>query len=159
MMKVRYFATIRHLTGHNETEWKEPAPTVRELLRGLARKYGPAFQNKVFEGDRLSPIVIVMVNGRNIEHLGGEDTPLLPEDEVSIFPMVAGGGPLPEPGSCHSEPGRSGRDEGRGEESGGSSRYIPSQAGGALDSSAPLSSAPCPSPRNDSGTKGAAGAE
>jgi molybdopterin converting factor small subunit len=31
------------------------------------------------------------VNGRNVHFTGGLDTPLSPDDQVSIFPMVAGG--------------------------------------------------------------------
>ncbi|MDI9568418.1 MAG: MoaD/ThiS family protein [Bacillota bacterium] len=39
----------------------------------------------------MSDRVIILVNGRNIVHLAGIDTVLGEEDEVSIFPVVAGG--------------------------------------------------------------------
>ena len=38
-----------------------------------------------------SPEIIILVNGRNVVHLRRLDTPLADDDEVSIFPMVAGG--------------------------------------------------------------------
>jgi molybdopterin synthase sulfur carrier subunit len=53
--------------------------------------YGPKFRNKVFAGDDLSDEIIILVNGRNIVHLQGLDSLLSPEDEISIFPVVAGG--------------------------------------------------------------------
>ena len=35
--------------------------------------------------------MIILVNGRNILHLNGVQTPLNPDDVVAVFPMVAGG--------------------------------------------------------------------
>jgi molybdopterin converting factor small subunit len=35
--------------------------------------------------------MIILVNGRNIQHLKGVDTLLGPDDIVAVFPMVAGG--------------------------------------------------------------------
>ncbi|SVD26471.1 uncharacterized protein METZ01_LOCUS379325, partial [marine metagenome] len=37
------------------------------------------------------PYVAVMVNGRDIRHTGGLETPLEPDAELDIFPPVAGG--------------------------------------------------------------------
>lgn len=39
----------------------------------------------------LSGNVLILVNGRAIEHLSGLDTPLKGSDEVAIFPKMAGG--------------------------------------------------------------------
>ena len=63
----------------------------KAILEALAGRYGAAFRRAVFEGERLSPIAIILVNGRNVHFTGGLDTPLAPDDQVSIFPMVAGG--------------------------------------------------------------------
>jgi molybdopterin synthase sulfur carrier subunit len=35
--------------------------------------------------------VIIMVNGRDYRHLQGLDTPLHPDDTVTLFPPIAGG--------------------------------------------------------------------
>jgi MoaD family protein len=88
---VKYFATFRELAG--EREWQvDSAPSdLGELLRLLSDRYGPAFRNAVFEGDALHRELILLVNGRNVRLSGGLDTPLQPADEVSVFPMVAGG--------------------------------------------------------------------
>jgi molybdopterin synthase sulfur carrier subunit len=89
-MQVKYFADIRKLAGAEEHAWTQ-APTVRELLGQLSRRNGLAFEKRVFEGGRLSSTIILLVNGQNIEHLQGVDTPLGPEDVIAIFPMIAGG--------------------------------------------------------------------
>ncbi len=91
MMQIRYFADIRDLTGENERRWTSPAATLAELLHGLGSCYGPRFHHRVFTGSGLSETIIVLVNGRDIRHLQGLDTPVGPDDTVSIFPVVAGG--------------------------------------------------------------------
>lgn len=90
-MVVRYFADIRKLAGVDEEEWTRPAATLRSLLGDLAPAHGAAFAKRVFDDGRLSSTVIILVNGRNIEHLNGLETPLGRDAVVAIFPMVAGG--------------------------------------------------------------------
>lgn len=91
MVTVRYFADIRKLAGREQHEVDTTAPTLRALLRALSAQHGAAFEQRVLERDGLKSTLIVFVNGRNIEHLSGIETPLRPDDVVSIFPMVAGG--------------------------------------------------------------------
>ena len=61
------------------------------MTRLLSRRYGPAFEAAVFDDDRLAEMVIILVNGRNLVHTGGLDTPVSSGDVGSVFPMVAGG--------------------------------------------------------------------
>jgi len=61
------------------------------LLEALAARYGRPFQRAVFAGDELNPEIIILVNGRNVVYTGRLEAPLAEDDEVSIFPMVAGG--------------------------------------------------------------------
>ena len=89
-MKVKYFAYIRDYTGSKEIEI-EHCKTLKELLIRLCQKYGKKFESKIFKDDSLSSEIIILVNGRNIVHLHGLDTFLSSEDEISIFPVVAGG--------------------------------------------------------------------
>jgi len=89
-MVVKFFAFIRDYTGSKETSM-ESCPTLREFLDKLCSRYGMGFREKIFAGDRLSDDIILMVNGRHIEHLEGLDTHLKENDEISIFPRVAGG--------------------------------------------------------------------
>jgi len=92
-MTVKYFATIRSYTGENARRFDDAPADLRELLEQLARRYGEPFRRAVFAaGDgALSETIIVLVNGRSVVHLQGLATPLGEDDEVSIFPMVAGG--------------------------------------------------------------------
>ena len=89
-MKVKYFAYIRNYTGTKEIEI-DHCYTLKELLLKLCEKYGAKFRNKIFENNSLSDEIIILVNGRSIVHLQGLETLLNPEDEISIFPVVAGG--------------------------------------------------------------------
>ena len=45
----------------------------------------------MFAGDELSPEIIILVNGRNVLYSGLLEALLTADDEISIFPMVAGG--------------------------------------------------------------------
>ena len=90
-MRVKYFANVRNLTGCLEEAWDRPAADLRQLVAGLAEVHGSAFRDRVREGDRLNPTIIILVNGQSVVHLGGLDTPLAPDDTVVFFPMVAGG--------------------------------------------------------------------
>ena len=90
-MIVKFFATFRRLTGESSCRVDSSPATAGELLRELSRRYGPAFEAAVFDHQRLSETVIILVNGRNLIHTGRLDTPVSAGDEVSVFPMVAGG--------------------------------------------------------------------
>lgn len=90
-MKLKFFATYRDITKIKEVDIAPPA-TAYDLLRFLAKRYGPAMERMLFTGDgAISENAILLVNGRRIDHLQGGDTPLTREDTVSLFPMVAGG--------------------------------------------------------------------
>jgi molybdopterin synthase sulfur carrier subunit len=88
---VKYFADIRKLTGCEAEPWHAAAPSLRDLVEQLGERHGAPLHDRVVERGQLSSTIIVLVNGQNIEHLRGLDTPLGADDVVAIFPMVAGG--------------------------------------------------------------------
>ena len=90
-MVIRFFASIRNITGEKEIEWAEPTPTLGELLRLLSDRYGPEFQRWVLDGENLGGSVMVVINGEDARHQAGLETRLTPTDVVSIFPIMAGG--------------------------------------------------------------------
>jgi molybdopterin synthase sulfur carrier subunit len=90
IMKVIFFAYIRDYTKTKSMD-VEYCANLEELLHKLCTKFGDKLKKEVFDGDNLSNRVIIMVNGRHIVHLDGIKTKLSPADEVSIFPVVAGG--------------------------------------------------------------------
>jgi molybdopterin synthase sulfur carrier subunit len=88
---IKYFATFRELTGERSLQLDDSPADVAGLLELLSVRYGTAFRNAVFEQEALSPLLILLVNGRNVRLTGGLSTPVNTRDEVSVFPMVAGG--------------------------------------------------------------------
>jgi MoaD family protein len=88
---IKYFATFRDLTGELSLTLADSPENVAGLLELLSLRYGPAFRKAVFEGQAQSPLLILLVDGRNIRLTGGLATALNPNDEVSVFPMVGGG--------------------------------------------------------------------
>jgi molybdopterin synthase sulfur carrier subunit len=89
-MKIRFFAYIRDYTDSKEIDFGY-CETVQELLLKLCSKYGKRFEQKIFKGTELSSEIIILVNGRHIIHYEGLQTQLSENDEISIFPVVAGG--------------------------------------------------------------------
>jgi len=111
-MRVRFFAFIRSYTGCAETDipYEEISAgnsrtagsdgshqvTAGSLARSLCERYGEKLKEKIFpsgntEEDKFGPEIIFLINGRHVNHLGGIDAPLKPDDKVDIFPVVAGG--------------------------------------------------------------------
>lgn len=90
-MVVRFFASIRGITGVKEVAWDQPTPTLGELLCLLSDRYGPNFRRWVFDGENLGGSVMVVINGDDARHQAGLATRLAPNDIVSIFPIMAGG--------------------------------------------------------------------
>lgn len=89
-MIIKFFAFFRDYTGTKDIRM-EGCSTLKELLDKLCIRYGRHFAEKVYSGDELGDDVIILVNGRHIEHLQGIQTALSENDEISIFPKVAGG--------------------------------------------------------------------
>jgi MoaD family protein len=90
-MLIRFFASIRNITGTREIKWEEPTLTLGELLQLLADRYGPEFRRWVLEGEELGGSVMIVVNGEDARHQAGLETRLAPTDVVSILPIMAGG--------------------------------------------------------------------
>lgn len=89
-MVVKFFATLRNLTGEKECSLTLNA-TLRDLLAKLCEKYGCSLASALLVDGGLHPDILILVNGRAIEHLDGLDTVLKDEDIISIFPKLAGG--------------------------------------------------------------------
>jgi sulfur-carrier protein len=89
-MVIKFFADLRDYTSTKVTR-VDKCETVEELLKVLCQMYGKKFEQKVFIEGRLSSEIIILVNGRHITHCDGINTKLSEDDEISIFPVVAGG--------------------------------------------------------------------
>jgi molybdopterin synthase sulfur carrier subunit len=87
-IKVKLFANFREFTGTKELELD--TGTVSDVIIKLNEKF-PGFEKIIFEGEKLKPYVNVFLNGKNVLDLDGLETELLTNDEIAIFPPVAGG--------------------------------------------------------------------
>ncbi len=85
MVKVKLFANFREIAGKSEIELE--AETVFNLLVRLTKIY-PELKDLIFENDRPSEYVNVIVNGRFISDYNMK---LNKDDIVAIFPPVSGG--------------------------------------------------------------------
>ena len=90
MIKVGYFAFIRELTGKKEENLVLDL-TVGDLMNSLCNAYGAKFRDFCMDDERISRNVNILVNGKHIQHLEGDETPLEENDDISIFPLIGGG--------------------------------------------------------------------
>jgi len=83
-------APIRRLTK-GQGKVSAQGATVREVLNALERQY-PGVRGELHEpGGEVRSFINIFVNGTEIRHLQGLDTPVKDADEVSIIPAMAGG--------------------------------------------------------------------
>ena len=83
MPKVKFFATLREITGKREEIIE--GDNVGDVLKVLYKEYGEKFEKELKERS------MILVNGKNIEHLEGLKTRVSEEDTISIFPPAGGG--------------------------------------------------------------------
>ena len=93
MIKVLFkpFANFREVIEENELEIELNGDCdVLELLNFICESY--ELRDMIFEnGDKIKEYVNVIINGRSISFLEGVKTKLAENDEVALFPPVAGG--------------------------------------------------------------------
>ena len=90
-MKIQFFANIRDITKTKEAEVAAPKDILK-LLYLVSEKYGKEMAAKLIGADgKLHPDMIVLLNGRHIEYVNGEESALTDADTVSFFPRIAGG--------------------------------------------------------------------
>jgi molybdopterin synthase sulfur carrier subunit len=90
MIKVGFFADIRAMVGTKETLMPF-RPTLILLMHDLCQKYGKQFTDLCMDGDKISRRVNILVNGHHMLHLEQDNTQLKDNDDVRIFPVIAGG--------------------------------------------------------------------
>ena len=88
MARVRLFGILRRYVAAPLHEAQ--GATVRDVLESLCAE-NAQLQAAIFDGATLRQHVHVMINGRDVELVQGLLTPLAPDDEMAIFPPIAGG--------------------------------------------------------------------
>ncbi len=89
---VSFYATLRQIVGTKHVAFDLGYnATARHLLESAGERF-PELKALIWQPDgSLSDYVKVFVDGREIRHLQGLDTPIPPAAVVDIFPPAAGG--------------------------------------------------------------------
>jgi MoaD family protein len=91
-MQVKLYASLRQAAGTKMMDVEVHAgTTIRNVLVEVTRRHPVLVKFVWKEQGELAEFVHVFVNGENIRHLFGLDTPLKAEDHVDIFPPLVGG--------------------------------------------------------------------
>ncbi|MEB3101367.1 ubiquitin-like small modifier protein 1 [Ferviditalea candida] len=91
-MQVKVFASFREIVLDKSVEvpFRENM-TVRDLIDAIILSH-PLFAEEIYTENReLKPHVQIFINGKSIRHAMGLETKFGPEDEIAMFPPVAGG--------------------------------------------------------------------
>ncbi len=89
MVTLKFFANLRDLVHKKEIQIE--GKNLKEAITNAEKLLGIDLIGELFEDGKPKKGVIVLVNGKNIEHLQGLLTPLSDGDIVSLFPPVGGG--------------------------------------------------------------------
>ncbi|MEI8331207.1 MAG: ubiquitin-like small modifier protein 1 [Methanomicrobiales archaeon] len=91
MITIKAFASLRSVMQSEIRLEINPESTITDLLDKLETLYPGLSYELYSEPGVLTPLVNILVNGRNIRHLEDIQTRLEAGDLVAIFPPVAGG--------------------------------------------------------------------
>jgi molybdopterin synthase sulfur carrier subunit len=91
-MQVKLYASLRQSAGTKMMDLDVHAGlAIRDVLVEVTQRY-PVLEKFVWKNKgELTEFIHVFINGENIHHLAGLDTPVKAEDHVDIFPPLVGG--------------------------------------------------------------------
>ena len=90
MTRVSFFGMVRDIIGEKEIQI-QGGDSVESLLEALSGRYGVQFGEKVLKTAERDLALILLLNGRHIEHVGGLSAPVKEGDHLAVFPLVGGG--------------------------------------------------------------------
>jgi sulfur-carrier protein len=88
MPLIKLYANLRTVTGKKELNI--PGGNMQEVLGKLNQDH-PGLLHFLFENGKLRPRVIITVNGQTLDPATGLNTSVSEQDQIAIFPPVAGG--------------------------------------------------------------------
>jgi MoaD family protein len=92
IVRFKSFGTLRRVVGQKEVALEVPdGSSVLGVVEAAIRTWGKDVEQLVMDGDSISGNMIVMLNMKDIDTLGGPTTPVKPDDEITILPHVQGG--------------------------------------------------------------------
>ena len=90
-IKVRFFARFRELLGTDLISEYPAGATLAPFIRDIAEKNREGYDALFDERGTFREFVIIMRNGKRVEHGDATTLSLADGDEIAIFPPVAGG--------------------------------------------------------------------
>jgi len=90
-VKVRFFARFRELLGTDIPADPKDGATLLSLVRDLAQEKKEGYDAIFDEQGNFHEFVIVMRNGKRVEHEDAGTVRVADGDEIAVFPPVAGG--------------------------------------------------------------------
>ncbi len=90
-VKVEVLGHLNQITGKKEFEVDLDEPTIEGLIDRLSSIYGDNFGRAVRDPGSGGFLVLVLVNGQDIDFLQKSSTQLFNGDKVVMAPLVAGG--------------------------------------------------------------------
>jgi MoaD family protein len=86
------FGQLRRILGNQLIEVDVPeGSTVRKVIERVVALGGPELERYIMEGGHISGNLILLLNKRDIDTLGGENTLVKGGDELAVLPHVQGG--------------------------------------------------------------------
>ncbi len=89
-VKIRFFARFRELLG-TDIPAEAAGATLLSVVREAARKNAEGYDAIFDDNGNFREFVIVMRNGKRIEHNDAATVIPADGDEIAVFPPVAGG--------------------------------------------------------------------
>ena len=91
MSRITFYSHFTKFT-HGDKETEVVAGNIRQIIDGLAAKYGDAFRNRLLDEDGVpKEFVRIFLNDKDIRLVGNLDAPTGPNDQLLIVPAIAGG--------------------------------------------------------------------
>ena len=91
-MEVRVYATLRPIVGGRSVSLPDrDAATVADVIDDLIGRFPALRERLLSEAGEVRPYVAVMLDGRDVRHVGGLSARVPAGAEIDIFPPIAGG--------------------------------------------------------------------
>ena len=90
-VKVRFFARFRELLGTDIIAEPVAGTSVAALVAGIANGHKDGYEALFDETGTFREFVIIMRNGKRVEHADIAGLAVADGDEIAVFPPVAGG--------------------------------------------------------------------